>query len=167
MPKYYNIHDNGTVPFRVKVEKNKITIFSAEYDKKTKQTTYDEIAYEILNYKKIYIGTDPNIPDSKGNSILVHLNKNNYVYIGWFVYSFKTPANDVIIHYVSKIGNSDVPYPYAIGTINTYLMIESVRIKNDKLLSMDPYDQYYNHSKNMVNANNFVEFKKKIIINFK
>ena len=55
---------------------------------------------------------------------MIKLSKHKYIYIGWKIYEFKT--NDEIIKYVSPIGNSDVPYPYTIGTKNTYLMIEDI-----------------------------------------
>ena len=47
-----------------------------------------------------------------GNSILVHISENKYVYIGSSIYSFESQAK--IIRYISPVGNSDVPYPYAI-----------------------------------------------------
>ena len=66
------------------------------------------------------------------------------MYIGNKIYEFKT--KDEIVDYMSFVGNSDVPYPYAIGTENTYLMIEDVFIPNKELKvfgNEDPYEIYY------------------------
>ena len=67
-----------------------------------------------------------------------------YIYIGMEIYSFK--AKSEIIEYVSPVGNSDVPYPYAVdkdGRI--YLMIENVILERgyDSKNYEDPYDFYY------------------------
>ena len=109
----------------------------------------------ISNYEDIFIGDDAYCysgkkrymkkePFALGNSILIKLSKHKYISIGWKVEEFKT--EDEIVKYVSPIGNSDVPYPYAIGTKYTYLMIENIYIENEFLKiygNEDPYDVYY------------------------
>lgn len=67
------------------------------------------------------------------------------MFIGNNIYKFKTV--DKITKYFSPIGNSDVPYPYAIGKKYTYLMSEYVKVENINLQTDDPYMHYYNHSK--------------------
>ena len=78
--------------------------------------------------KEIFIGKSPLISMTKfsngygkyfdGNTILLLLNDNNYVYISNEIYKIK--INDKIEKYYSFIGNNDVPYPMAIGKKNIY-----------------------------------------------
>ncbi len=63
-----------------------------------------------------------------GNSVLLDLGGRRYLYIGFIIFSFT--ALDDIHTYVSTMGNSAVPYPYGIGTKNTYCMIEQTYIPN-------------------------------------
>ena len=56
-----------------------------------------------------------------GNSILLKLSKNKYVYIGSVIYSF-TSYNEITT-FISPVGNSDVPYPYAIDEKNNYYLL--------------------------------------------
>jgi hypothetical protein len=40
---------------------------------------------------------------------------------------------DVIDKYYSPVGNSDVPYPYAVGQKNSYFLIEKQYVENKNL----------------------------------
>jgi hypothetical protein len=57
-----------------------------------------------------------------GNTILLKIKKDRYVFIGWCIYEFLT--KDDIKEYISPVGNSDVPYPVAIGEKNVYFMLD-------------------------------------------
>ena len=182
--KYYYIHNNGGRPFMITIDDNKLDIYKhnddlnfdkilkfkikecdkdIQYDEKP--FNYGEKIFTVKSYEKVFIGKDYyDFKNNKvslkhdqkcfiGNSILVKLSKYKYIYIGERIYSFTT--KDEIIKYVSPVGNSDVPYPYAIGTENTYLMIEDVVIPNNLLKKYhsvknnyamdnnDPYHIYY------------------------
>ena len=153
----YYIHDNGGRPFKVVIEKpaNKVSIYKVldcpellclpEYSKE-----------KLLEFQaeSMFIGKSPLNkmtefgegygPDFDGNSILLHLTGNTYVYIGSSIYMFN--AYGKIISYTSPVGNNDVPYPYAIDDAgNIYLLIEDAVIENnDRVRSYgDPYDYYY------------------------
>ncbi len=69
----------------------------------------------------------------KGNSILVKLDDDKYIYIGESIFKFK--AKDRIINYLSPVGNSGVPYPYAVGEKYLYPMFYPIRYgeKDDKV----------------------------------
>lgn len=143
------IHDNGGEPFRVVVNKNdRIVDIYDNYEKSRNPL------FSIKNYKKIFIGMDDDYTRSNqldyeeyaGNSILVEINVREYIYIGSEIYSFETEED--ILDYYSPVGNSDVPYPYAIGQNNVYLMIEEVYfpvnlMKTTKKKKVDPYELYY------------------------
>jgi hypothetical protein len=92
-----------------------------------------------------------------GNSILLSLKGNEYIYIGNIMYSFETLYP--VTQYYSYVGNNDVPYPFAVDTHkNVYLMEDHVilfpgdaidpktGVKSydiDKDDEKDPYQFYY------------------------
>lgn len=81
-----------------------------------------------------------------GNTVLLHLGAN--MYIGETIYEFNTGA-DRIVDYYSPIGNSDVPYPFAVGEHNIYLMKGRVAYPLSLLdpMATDPYTQHYGHGR--------------------
>jgi hypothetical protein len=83
-----------------------------------------------------------------GNSILIEStimdNEIQYIFVGDCVKAFNIPKSDRIQIYSSPIGNSGVPYPYAIGKKNTYFLLDNVFVPNKYLdLSKDAYVQFY------------------------
>jgi len=51
------------------------------------------------------------------------------------------------------MGNSNVPYPYAIGKKYTYLMLECIYVENSQLDDIvDPYVWFYGNRKDNVKA---------------
>ncbi len=80
---------------------------------------------------------------AEGNSILLKVG-SKYVYIGSEIYEFSPVKGDVIQSYYSDIGNSDVPYPYAVGKTHIYIMLDKVAVEIDFFTSMKKiYEQYY------------------------
>lgn len=154
----YLIHDNGDRPFMVEIEGNNASIYRKEYSKDTDEIkSYNQL---IRSYvcDEIFIGQD--LTEDKyfeGNSILLKLRntkniENTYVFIGSIIYEFT--CDEEIKQYKSPVGNSDVPYPYAIGTENVYLLVEDVIIPLtpeyiDAVNGDDPYDLYYSDRKKM------------------
>jgi hypothetical protein len=82
---------------------------------------------------------------------LLWIDKKKYIFIGSSIYSFN--VFNKIIYYESPVGNSDVPYPYAIDEKGyVYLCIEGVILApNNKLIKYlnnkenDAYSYYYDH----------------------
>lgn len=99
---------------------------SIDFDFKSDDELDGELNFEnsVYKYTNIFIGKDINDKTNLGNSILVELGPYHYMFIGWEIYEFFT--EDPIVDYYSEVGNNDVPYPYAIGTKNIYLMIENI-----------------------------------------
>jgi hypothetical protein len=133
-----------------------------KYDEDTNTFLYSKksIKYEKKNYfkyKNIFIGKSPKNPRTifsdgygakfTGNSILLQITKNKYVFIGNKIFSFTSKSE--IKKFVSPVGNNDLPYPYAIDIGGRYyLMIEDViidKITNIKKYDNDPYEFYYNN----------------------
>ncbi|CAK9033342.1 unnamed protein product [Durusdinium trenchii] len=85
--------------------------------------------------------------DFDGNSILVEKMDGDYIFVGHEVLSFKAPAK--LVEHVSPVGNSSVPYPYAVDADGRhYLFIEKVvldQIPTDAEHpdDPDPYTHYY------------------------
>jgi hypothetical protein len=134
--KSYETHDNGARPFLVQDHGGSVTVTKQVWNADKRQ---HEPEKELLKtpYEKIFVG-------SQGSSILLKQSKNKYMYIGDAVKTFEPIKDDVLLDYQSPIGNSDVPYPYAVGEKYTYLMIENVYIDNAALNKKeDPYKQYY------------------------
>jgi hypothetical protein len=91
-----------------------------------------------------------------GNSLLLHTSDGApgpLVYIGTSIRSFAPRPNDTIVAFVSPMGNSAVPYPYAIGRTHTYLVEEAACIDNATLVrvmasaprALDPYEVLYGY----------------------
>jgi len=82
-------------------------------------------------------------PKFDGNSILIQNHRLTYIEIGREIFEFE--ALDEIVTYVSPVGNSDVPYPYAVDSKNRYyLMIANVILNHVPEEHVnDPYDYYY------------------------
>lgn len=133
--KTYFIHSNYLRPYLIYVKKdvyiykiddniiNEYDYYSTDYNKNKWMYT------KLIKYfkpKKIFVGKSPLIEmtnfsggfgkEFDGNTILLLLDKNKYVYVdgdkGIFKFSTK---NDEIIKYYSPVGNNDIPYPLAIG----------------------------------------------------
>ena len=119
-----------------------------------------------FNPQKIYIGKSPMNKMTKysggygdkwdGNSILLKLTGNNYIYIGETVTQFKLRKGDSVKNYWSPVGNNRVPYPFIQGKNYVYFMIDMRYISNKKLFEgvdmkevdfTDLTDIYYKNSK--------------------
>lgn len=119
-----------------------------------------QIKYE--NVTNVFVGID-NARDwgnsyqwkRDGNSVLLHLKGNRYVFINDMVYEFDIGTHDEIQRLYSPTLNSFVPYPYATSKTNSYCMraihIGGIPvIRNENLVGAknnDPYVYFYNHEK--------------------
>lgn len=160
--KIYYTHDNGHRPFQVTISKNnkstKIIINKYEYDSDSdsENENYDESGYyknnimEIDNFMGYWYGYDTSVDQMHGNTILIKLAINKYIFIGSEIYKFKI-HDDEIIDYISPVGNSDVPYPVAYGKHFVYFMDDKEKVKKSNFqLDISP-----------INAEDiFVEFDK-------
>ena len=156
----YYIHDNGGRPFKVDIIDNIVKIYTQiDCDKEQDKIIY--ASDPILTFKpsKIFIGKDPEgltnhepgcdcVTD--GNTILLKMEGNEYILVGATIDSYDSLGE--IVKFVSRIGNNDVPYPYAVDEYgNIYLFSSSVILKNsDEMQSRmkdydDPYDYYYDY----------------------
>lgn len=148
--KTYETHDNGGRPFCVEVEDDEIHIYSQLWDEENEYWAKHKLILKT-SYQRIFIGdNDLQLHQYKkkglfpGNSILIQISSHQYVFIGTEVFRFET--DDELLEYYSPIGNSDVSYPYAIGTEWVYFFIESMMIPQRLIhRKEDGYTQFYGH----------------------
>jgi hypothetical protein len=149
----YLIHDNGGRPFRVCITDKHVRvdkIISIDDDDVIKK---HKTLFEWKDVANIFIGPSPKNrmtlfsggygPRFLGNTILLHMKDLTYIWIGECIYQFD--ALFPITTFVSPVGNSDVPYPFAFDTnkncylLTEYVCVASVPEENQE----DPYDWYY------------------------
>jgi hypothetical protein len=151
----YLTHDNGGRPFEVEDFGGHVKVHDRIWQRGTNGNTETYLRGKtLLNtpYETLFVGKDTTSEDKKqtadefgdGNSILIQISKTKYIFVGDKIYSFSPVKGDTIRSYFSPIGNSDVPYPYALGGTHTYIMLDAVAIPNELLdLKDDIYEQWY------------------------
>jgi len=111
------------------------------------------LIYNVKNYKNIFIGKNTHKYRGlynelfTGSSILVEAKKNNYVFIGNKIKTFRTI--EPVVEFHSIMGNSSVVYPFALTSNYTYLMLYNVYLER-RTDDMDPYDGYYRSERSTV-----------------
>jgi hypothetical protein len=154
----YFTHDNGGRPFYVKTRDGKLSVLygrmdNAAFDNKDMGRIYDKKVLELPKYEKLMIGSNTgkymykHSPEGKGNSFLVHVSGDKYVFIGDHVYEFHT--KDTIKEFHGIMGNSDVIYAFAVGEENVYFFLDDMYMPK-KLMSSDvedPYRFYFENEK--------------------
>ena len=149
--KSYDTLDNGGRPFRVFIDGSTVSIYKGT-QKEDYTYDYDKLIRSV-KAKKVYLGGKKK---ELGNSILLHLSGNKYMYIGHEIYEFQ--MEDSIESYFSLVGNSDVPYPVLLGTEYAYFMLDHCYVPRalfspsmTKADWEDAYQRYYGYSNPMTN----------------
>lgn len=132
----YNTEFNGGTAFVVENTGDKLLIFHPA----SKQLLL------TLPFQQLFVGQDKNY-GMTGNSLLAKVSNNRFVFVGKEVYEFETLPGDTILSFSSPVGNSGVPYPFAIGNTHVYLLAEKVAVQKNffdlKDTTFDVYDQFY------------------------
>jgi hypothetical protein len=167
----YFTHDNGGRPFMVVIKGKGIEIYKLpktyNYNIVPSIRDYTKLIKSYKNVNKIFIGGKKwsNISNNNfelGNTILVNLKNNKYLFIGNSIYEFET--KDIIKEYYSPIYGSDISYPigvsskyvYFIGIDNIYFPKKNFKDFPKKYSwSENAYSKLYN--------NNLVKKGKKIL----
>ena len=146
----YTITDNGSKPFVVDVYPSHVEVFRQSFNDHS--YTRDKKVLDA-SYQTIFIG-DNDLKDNayatkgkyKGNSILLLSRPGHYLYIGHTIYSFQTKDKEPITSYFSPVGNSEVPYPYAVGEHHTYFMLDNEMVPTEYVdVKKDGYAQFYGY----------------------
>ena len=171
MGRKVSVVDNGGVPFRVHLthkgpskdtHEGTATISVLVPSSGSGPASYAE--WGKVEYTRAWIGLCPTERGSAGaprawwhggNSVLLRTSDRGrgLVYIGTSIKTFVPQPRDTIVAFVSPMGNSAVPYPYAIGITHTYLLEEDVCIDNATLVRvmasahrvLDPYEVLYGY----------------------
>jgi hypothetical protein len=169
--KTYKMIDNGGEPFVADVSPSRVEIYRQTFKVNggVEQYVRDKKVVDTP-YKKIFIGdNDLRFDDGQapkgmypGNSILICLGKGKYIFAGQEIYSLETKDGEEIMKYYSPVGNSAVPYPYAVGENYTYFMLDKETVPNELLnLKEDAYSQFYGHTVNNEDLRKKIESSKK------
>jgi hypothetical protein len=152
----YNIIDNGGIVFVAIVTPSTKTIevFKNEFIGNGKYKMGKKVL-NAITYQKIFIPKK-----DKGNSLLVKLDGDDYIYVGDTIGRFK--LDDLVVGYKSPIGNSGVPYPYIETKDWYYLLLEKVRIPKSNVKGGDPYKTYY--AKNEDDMRGVKNFRMKTLV---
>ena len=155
--KHYIIQYNYRNNYVVAVGETRVDVYNFQNNK---------LCYDIIDVNpiKVFIGKSclnymtefSGARDDKywdGNTILLQLKENKYMFIGEEIYTFTT-QNDKIIKYISNMGNNNCSYPIAYGEKNIYLLAKKEYLSYDKITdekiqkrviemdeSFDPYDE--------------------------
>jgi hypothetical protein len=167
-----NIVDNGGIPFRVHLSSDGPILTSPGHAKVSVLVPdSDPVSYAVwgtIPYTRARVGLCPTERQRRGtgaskrlwwhggNSLLLHAGEGDngpLVYIGASIKEFRPRPNDTVVAFVSPMGNSAVPYPYAIGRTHTYLMEGGACIDNATLVrvmasaprALDPYEVLYGY----------------------
>ena len=138
---YYETSPSSGQFYSVQIGKKQIKITNLNDDK----------IFKIPKYTKVFLGDDYDHESDKyykfdeGNTILIHINDHKYIYVSDEIWEFYT--EDKIHKFASPIGNSAVPYPYAIGERFSYFFyhqsIEKIPNKFLNIKVKNLLDEYY------------------------
>lgn len=109
-----------------------------------------------LPFLDIYVGITncEYMLEHGGSCMLLRISTTHYAFIGHEIWVFE-PKKPIHI-FVAEMGNSGVPYPYAIDELNNYyLFAEEVVLLSLEQDEKNPYNYYYR----LWEANNFQEWK--------
>lgn len=135
---------NGERPFRVDVLDKTVNVYESRVSMDDEENENYEFFKSWNNVERVFIGKNEDEAEFDGNSILLQLPDNNYVFIADLVLEFKTDSK--IVKFVSIVGDNQVSYPYAIDELErVFLFTEQVRISNVPVeyRGKDPYLYFY------------------------
>jgi len=149
----YSILKNSEIFYKIFINNKTKTI-------KLYQLNDNTLVLNVKHFDKIFIGKSKKNKLTSlskgfgkkydGNSILIKLKENTYLFIGQIIYYFTIDEDEEILSFYSPIGNNLLPYPYAISNKNVFFLIESKKkkledfpIKINKSINEDLYYYFY------------------------
>lgn len=138
------------------------------------RSNYEKNFVLQFNAKKIYVGKSPKNNTTidtgygeyyDGNSMLLHLYKKKYVFIGSNIYTFE--AIHTINYFISPISGNVVPMPYATDELNNIYLFAHYTILKNSTKSIkykqckadeDPYCDFWSKDRVVVKDCEFHEF---------
>jgi hypothetical protein len=161
MSQEYIVHDNGGRPFKVLVYTDSSST-SVSVSKRIASDKY-HLLVEYPNVLHVMVGKNPQpkidvieknlMMTFDGNTIVLQIDINRYVFIGQDVYEFSLADGDIIEEYYSPVVNSDVPYPVIKGRDYGYFMLDKKMIRMEDLCIeewSDAYGDYYEYEQKQI-----------------
>lgn len=140
MAKTYITQYNGGKPYQVEVSKSKIIISDTpdSEDSDNEHSKKEQQIMTIENYARVFVDEGN---DFEGATVLINVEDLKYMFVFNHVYSFE--AEKPIDKFYVNMGNSNVPYSYAVDEANNYyLLTEGVIFTTNKEFR-DPYNFFY------------------------
>lgn len=139
--KVYYIHDNGGRPFQVTiVSPTTVEIRKIDDPYEDEDPIYSKVVKKYTGLDKIFIGKSPKTEMTKwsegygkefdGNTVLLQLKPDRYVFIGDYIYEFTSP--EPIEKFISPVGNNDVPYPVALTKHFIFFLLQAPKSWDEK-----------------------------------
>jgi len=123
-------HDNGSRPFAVYIDKNKVIVYKQKFDfEKNKyiQNAKPSLQFTFLKAftgKRSKFAKSPQYSFQKGNSLLFKINATQYLYVGESIFTFKLQKGDKIIYYdylyESTINNNRTNNPQKYDSVSPW-----------------------------------------------
>lgn len=171
----YRVHHNGGRPYEVVIDvrpthhinptcETVVTVYAQRPDEETEHITRQFYTYDRTTpifhkqVAQVFVGRSPYTawsattgqhgPAYDGNTMLFRINTNTlqYLFVGHTVFLFE--ARYPITRFVSRLGNSDVPYPYAVDDVHTefYELSEQMVCTRFPADTIDAFDTYINRT---------------------
>lgn len=143
---YYTLFNGGQIYKVIVSPNNYIYVYYGEH--------FDTLLFE-KQAQKVFVGKSPNYSsDYDGNSILIEIENYSYIYIGDKIITFM--SYNPIVNYISPIGNSMVPYPYAIddkGWVYLFVCLVVITSFSSNYISeSDPYEYYWKNGIGLISS---------------
>jgi len=151
-PVEYITLDNGGQAFKVRISGNEVIA-----------SVYGE--HPTLRGKEVFRSTAERIfagdPPRKewrgsyytwkdGTSLILHMGGDKYVFIGEWIYEWNAMKGDTIRYFYTPVGNSGVPYPFAVGDHYIYLLTADKVVLDRNMVDLtkqEPYRVFWELSK--------------------
>ena len=147
-------HDNGGRAFKVILDDQGVVVWRLEY-RETSEAYVTVGTPFVYRPHRVFVGRSPKNAMTMysgghgkrfyGNSVLLDRGGGWYVHIGTEIIQFHTDTK--IEWFMSPVGNSDVPYPYAVDSLGSvYLLTEGVVLVDGVDDTEDPTHSYSDRS---------------------
>lgn len=170
---YKTVCNNPEDEYLVGVSKSSVLVWSRTQETMDAFSTseeyyehkyFDQLVYEVKNPMKVMPGKSPlnsmtefsggDGPEFDGNTVLIQVSKNRFVFIGPGISEFTLDANEKIKTFLSPVGNNSVPYPYIETNKSVYLFLDDSKIEIEEYRAKtagrtdidDPYTALWRHT---------------------
>jgi hypothetical protein len=141
MDNYFTWNSDIDKPYSVYIGKTVVNIYEYDHNKyfdPFRSLSFPDRKYGYTKFVakynpiKIFIGKSESDPRFQlaGNTILLKIKKNRYVYIGENIFEFDSESEITEYH---SIVDRNVPYPVAVCEKNLYFMLDKKFIQLEKL----------------------------------